>query len=196
MNVVAKCGKCGNKESVKWMFEVEGLIFYTNTYLGNDDTYELQHILEAIPEYEEQIMRGESVCGVCLSEDFYEEVEKVENKQSENTHKFRSMTAPEYQNNASYKMGYTNVIINKIKAEGYEVFHYEKPYYPDDDYKTDYCFGLFLEEECSIIFWNYKNGHYGNETIDPEEPLEMSYSYKGDLEKIKNKLSGLIEIWV
>ena len=66
--------------------------------------------------------------------------------------------------------------------------------YPDDDYKTDVCWGIRLIEnpEEMVVFWNYKNGPAYNDGVGTIEELDY-FSMWYPSEALGNRVIAYIE---
>lgn len=66
-----------------------------------------------------------------------------------------------------YLMRWVNDYYASLKKKLWMPFNYKKPNYPDDEYKTDVCWGFFSKDNPDVVvaIWNYKNGHYDNKNL-------------------------------
>lgn len=93
----------------------------------------------------------------------------------------RFLNQKEYINISSFKVSESKIIIDKIN--GLNVFKYTDKNYPDDNDKTDFCFGVEYNDTM-VLFWNYKNGHYKNKTVKTSDILDFSIYINGKINHV------------
>jgi len=91
--------------------------------------------------------------------------------------KFTKMTSDEYLNSSSHSLcGLTFKYEDIVRVIG-EPFNSEDENYPDDDYKTDICWGIKDDNNDFILIWNYKNGNNYCQDRTLVEELDYFYVY-------------------